>query len=349
MSSDFLEPGDPRWTGTLGMARHDIYHTPEYVSVAAGEEGGAPTAFYAQVGDTVLLIPLLLRRLPPELNNSGEYADAVTPYGYGSPIVVAGRAAADSVGAALRQFWRAAVDRRLVTAFIRMHPLLPLPEQALEGMGARLTTHGRTVYVDLGLEESEIWRCTRSDHKRGINKLRRTGYSVLHNEWSGFGDFIDVYHETMDRVGAGEEYRFSDRYFNELRHRLGSNLHLFSVVDSKGETAAAGLFFECDDIIQFHLSGSAGKHRANAPSKLMLDGVRRWGKEVGKSIFHLGGGVGAKEDMLFRFKAGFGGGRGVYRTAELVFDRSAYDQLVRERERHGREPVKDGYFPLYRG
>ena len=41
------------------------------------------------------------------------------------------------------------------------------------------------------------------------------------------------------------------------------------------------------------------------PTKLMLHFVRTWAKDRGLRRLRLGGGVGGKEDSLYRFKAGF--------------------------------------------
>jgi hypothetical protein len=36
----FLEPGDPRWGAALERVAHDVYYTPEYLTVCASQNPG---------------------------------------------------------------------------------------------------------------------------------------------------------------------------------------------------------------------------------------------------------------------------------------------------------------------
>ena len=345
MSCELIDVADSRWTDALEGTRHDPYHVPNYLRVAAAEEGSRATAFVGRDDRTSLLVPILLRELPETPPDPRLRCDGESPYGYGSPLLV-GKPSAQPAGRLLTQLQGTANEIGMVSAFLRLHPLLPLPEYFLDGLGTVLT-HGPTVYIDLRLSAEQVWREMRSNHRNDINKLKRKGFLTLHNDWDRYQDFVEIYGETMGRVGASESYMFSRSYFTELKERLSGTLHLFAAVDSNGCTAAAGLFFERCGIIQYHLGGTSPEYLPLSPAKLMFDAVRRWGQESGHEILHFGGGVGAREDSLFRFKAGFGRGRGLYRTARLIFDPTGYDQLVRQRRRRTRSS-DPSYFPLYR-
>ena len=67
---------------------------------------------------------------------------------------------------------------------------------------------------------------------------------------------------------------------------------------------AAGLFFERQGIVQYHLSGSRRPALRRQPTKLMMDDMVAWAQARGNRVLHLGGGVGGREDSLFHFKAG---------------------------------------------
>jgi lipid II:glycine glycyltransferase (peptidoglycan interpeptide bridge formation enzyme) len=147
----------------------------------------------------------------------------------------------------------------------------------------------------------------------------------------------------MQRLDAGDSYHFPDEYFHDLKAALGPRLHLYSVLSPAGEMAAAGLFTEQNGIVQFHLSGTSGQYRKQAPSKLMLEEAILRSRAAGNHTLHLGGGLGASEDSLFLFKAGFSPLRARFATWRFVCDPARYATLT------GDSPVSaTGYFPAYR-
>ncbi|HET9982413.1 MAG TPA: GNAT family N-acetyltransferase [Longimicrobiales bacterium] len=348
MSAAFLAPGDPRWTRALEALPHDVYHRPEYVACLARHEGGRPAAFLAETGRATLLVPLVAREPPPELGAPSDWSDLSTPYGYGSPVVSPGASAA-AVREALLELRRSAAASGAVTAFLRLHPLLPFPREALDGLGT-LVRHGATVLIDLALPAERCRAAMRSGHREEIQRLRRDGYRVAMDDWSHFGAFRELYAETMARLGAEEFYRFSDAHFVALRESLGERLHLGSVLAPDGRVAAAALFTETDGIVQYHLSGTAEAHRRRAPTKLLLDAAAEWARDRGDRVLHLGGGVGGREDGVFAFKAGFSALRGEFHTCRMVLDAARYEVLRRSRTRlRGLTGAAPDFFPAYRG
>jgi hypothetical protein len=146
---------------------------------------------------------------------------------------------------------------------------------------------------------------------------------------------------------ADPSYFFDRSYFEDLRRCLGPHLHLCAVRAPGGELAAAGLFTEMGDLMQFHLSGTAEAHRRAGPAKLMLIHMRDWARERGLRILHLGGGVGCREDSLSFFKQGFSKLRSRFQTLRLVLDPAAYATLADRRGAAGAGP-DEGFFPAYR-
>jgi hypothetical protein len=347
MHADFIDPGDPRWRRTLARARHDVYHLPEYVITAAKQEGGTPAAFYAESGETAFLVPLVIRELPAAFGAPADWRDAVTPYGYPCPIV-AGRSGPGSIAGFLAAFRDVGRAAGLVSAFFRLHPLLELPAEAFIPFG-QLDQSGVTVYIDLRRSSAELWSQTRRDHRAGVRKLQSAGYAATLGEWSHYREFGRLYRHTMERVDASDFYFFSDEYFENLPSALDGRLHFCSVLSPQGDLAAGGLFCVTDGIVQYHLSATAKGHLHVAPSKLMLDHVRRWAKERGSTVLHLGGGLGGREDSLFRFKAGFSPLRAEFRTFRMVLDEHRYEALVNRWETlfPGVDATSD-YFPSYR-
>jgi lipid II:glycine glycyltransferase (peptidoglycan interpeptide bridge formation enzyme) len=147
----------------------------------------------------------------------------------------------------------------------------------------------------------------------------------------------------MHRVGANPYYLFPPAYFRGLREGLGERLLL--VVCLKGdEVASAGLFTLTDGIGQYHLGATADAFAGLAASKQVFDTARVLLAERGARALHLGGGRGAADDSLFRFKAGFSSRRHPFATWRWIVDPGAYARLVAE---HSCDPASD-FFPAYR-
>lgn len=345
--AEFIGSDDARWKATLDQVRHDFYHLPEYVRFTAGYEGGTAIAFWAQDGESTCLIPFLQRPLPECLEAPSDWTDVCSPYGYPSPLLT------NEVHCGLDHFLPTFLDMGkqlgIVSAFLRLHPLLPISLKEANGFG-EVVEHGQTVYIDLRQPNEEIWRQTRKNHRSGINKLVRAGFEANINDWALVRDFKNLYRATMKRVGAAEYYHFSDEYFDGLKAALGAKLNLCSVLAPTGEVAAAGLFSSCNGLVEFHLAGTCEKFLGLAPTKLMFDFVRRWGKDLGDEIFHLGGGVGAEDDPLYHFKAGFSEQRSPFYTFRLITDPLRYSELNRRlQKKRGGDALDEGsFFPRYR-
>jgi hypothetical protein len=240
-------------------------------------------------------------------------------------------------------------ERRIVGAFVRMHPLLPLPHGPFADRG-RLVQHGETVWIDLTLSAEELWRQTRPGHRNEIGRARRSGAAVeIEGTWRHLDDFQRAYTATMHRVGASHYYFFPRDYFHALRDRMPGVFHL-CVVRVGDEFACGGLFSEVGGIVQYHLSASRTEFAKHFPSKLMLDFVRGWAKERGNRALHLGGGLGSANDSLLLFKAGFSHLRTPFHTWRAIADEQAYESLrSRWQLRAGSDAdALDGFFPAYR-
>lgn len=320
---------------------HDVYHLPGYIRAVAEAEGGAACAFYYRGDDGELFIPLIVRSVPghPDLE------DAQSPYGYCGPLVAPRRS--ELASHLFQQFRACPETRKLISVFLRLHPFLNDPQE-LRGV-AECVAHGRTVYADLSLPLDSLLGSIRSVHRRHIKRLRQSGFRVAIDEWGLHESFIDVYYQTMRRVGAGNSYFFSKKYFELLRSGLPTELHLVSVVAPCGALAAGALLTECCGIVEYHLGGTADQFYQQSPIKLLFEEAVVWAKASQNSIFHFGGGLGGREDSLYHFKEGFASGRKQFHSARMVFDRESYDEVCCAAH-PGRESshALDGFFPAYR-
>ncbi len=352
MNVQFIDPESPLWQECLAETPHDFYHLPGYLQLCAEREGGSAQAFLADDGQHRLFVPLIIRPVDSSMASPEGLFDATSPYGYPSPLLAGGpsqQSRTAFLDRALGSLVDALRERRVVSLFLRLNPLLPLPREPFCHHGT-LVHQGETVFVDLTQSEQEWWRQTRRDHRQHIIRAGQSGWvAEIDQHWEWFDEFFCLYTETMRRVGADSEYFFPREYFQQLRGALGNGLHL-GIVRLGERLAGAGLFSEVCGIVQYHLAGRREDKGTPAPMKLLTHFIRGWAKERGNCVLHLGGGLGAQHDSLFFYKAGFSSLRGEFFTWRAIVDSDVYQALVAERCRmaESQDEVADDFFPAYR-
>lgn len=350
MEGTLLTPDSPYWLEVIHKMPHDSYHFPEYVALNAKYEKGDAYAYVMEEGSNILFFPFIIRPISLAFHGTSDAVlyDAISPYGYSSPLL----SAADTTG----QFYKKAMlaflakmeKRNVVSVFSRLHPILT-NHRILNGYGT-LVSHGSTVSIDLNLSEQELWQQMRRNHRDGIKRTLEKGYNAFVDyDWQYWDQFIAVYYETMKRNKADPYYYFSPRYFEELRQAMGDRMYL-GIVLIQGEVASAGLFTESSGIVQYHFSATADKYLKSGSSKLLLYFMILFGKKRGNRILHIGGGFGGNEDSLFRFKAGFSQTRHAFYTWNIIVNGGIYAKLVSGWEQYNGKKADDicGYFPAYR-
>jgi hypothetical protein len=333
-----ITPGAPEWAAALPKLRHDMYHEPAYVVLDARLYGGSPAAFHHAEGDHVFLMPLILREIP----GSG-LRDALSPYGYPAPV--SSTSDAGFWERACRAMVSSLRDRGIVSAFVRMHPLLDAPLGVLGGHG-RLVRHGETVSMDLTVSLDEMWSQTRSDHRNHINRARRAGTKVVFDDWDRLAEWVAVYHDNMRRVGASDYYFFTYEHLTALHQATDERMHLAVALEGD-EVVGGNTFFEHDGIATGYVS-STRRARGRYADEMLYDEVRRFCKARGDTVFHLGGGKGGGNDSLFFYKSGFSPGRHDFHTWRVVTDPVAYRRLVADRRPQADPDDLAATFPSYR-
>ena len=337
------------WNDVLArVEQHDFYYLAEYHHLAEERGEGAAHLFAYREGEYTIAIPLLLR--PIDDSGRDSLFDATSVYGYAGPVA-SHRDCPESVVQNFQTELKAAlIVRRVVAVFSRLHPLIPLTS-LLAGLG-ECRAEGETVSIDLTLPPEVQWAEYRGSCRSRINKLRRGSLVCLRDDDKRhLAEFKHIYHETMRRVNAHESYFFDDTYFTNLASELGPALQLF-VVMLEGVVVAGGLFTICDGIVQYHLGATSDAFLKIAPTPWLVDTVRLWANERGARVFHLGGGVGSKQDSLLHFKSGFSPRRHIFPTWRWVIAPGVYRELCdRNAQRNlerGEQWTSADYFPQYR-
>jgi hypothetical protein len=356
---ELIRADEPDWDDRLADVQRDFYHTAGYHTFAQGSGHGEPYLIVVRTQRQGMAWPYLLRRVAEVAGLSDSTAaDVHSVYGYPGPLAWgcrAGDAFLAVAWAEILSIWR---EQRAVAAFTRFHPLLDnaslvsglaAPHGARSGTAA-VVAAGPTVSVDCTLDDEAATAAYARPLRQHIAAGRRAGLATVHDrDWDELGTFIRLYVDTMIRNRAAPRYILSEGDLARLRGALADRLHL--LVTFLGDTvAAAGLFTEFDGIVQAHLTATDATLLHLSPSKILLDDARRWARERGNTVLHLGGGRGGREDSLFRFKREFSPRRHLFYTGRWVLDPDAYDEFVRARDRvgPGRDLLDPSFFPAYR-
>lgn len=346
-----LDVSNPLWQLSLEKLRHDIYHLPAYVALEAQRSNATPEAILITEGDKIFFLPYLLRSCdaPTSHQSQGEFFDIISPYGYPGILVNVAANTPEFLNIALNELQHHLSQKQVCSAFLRLHPIL---NQNWSEIHPNCRINGETVSIDLKLSLTEMWSHIRPVNRNRINKCKRLGMiAKIVPIVDYIDDFINIYEQTMDRVGATQYYYFGKDYFLQLAQALKHQLHL-CIVEFNNEIICGGLFTEACGIVQYHLSGTKSTFLKQAPNKLMFDYVRVWAKERNNEFLHLGGGVGGAKDSLYEFKASFSRQRHTFSTLRLVVDENNYDRLVEKRAQELNVPVEkllnSNFFPAYR-
>lgn len=269
-----------------------------------------------------------------------EFYDFVSPYGYGGWLLEG----QGDVAALMEQYDRWCVSNRVVSEFVRFHPLLN--NHVAVAPFYDVVRLGSTVAMELSSEET-IWANLTSKNRNMIRKAQKNGLRVYRaSDPDSYREFRKVYDLTMDKDSATNYYYFKEDYYRSIWEDLSRNAQVFYTQAEDGTLAAAAIMLGANGRLNYHLSGSRRELQNLAPTNLLLYEAACWGSENGYKTLHLGGGLGAREDSLLAFKKAFyRGDPQNYHIGKRILDPQAYAMLVSLR---GQLP-EGNFFPAYRG
>lgn len=323
------------------FANYDVYYLSGYVKAFQIHGDGEPQLFYYNENGLRGIYVYMKRNTTIE----GVY-DSITPYGYGG-FLLEGDDSEDN----MKALWKAYVEKmkseNVVDNFVRYHPVLAnaIPMKVCSDV----IDLGKTVSMDLTSEEV-IWKNIHSKNRNMIRKAEKNGIVIKHGQGLElFDDFIKIYNATMDKDNAEPYYYFKPEFYKSIHEDLKDNYEMFWA-EYDGKIIAMSIMIFANGRLNYHLSGSDLQYRNLAPSNLLLYKAAMWGMEKGMKTFHLGGGVGSKEDNLYKFKIAFNRFSDCqFSIAKHIFDNEKYDELVAERASCDAEFDKEStFFPLYR-
>jgi len=324
---------------------YDTYHLAEYHKLAQMQGEGEPWLFNYSLGNYNAVLPFLRRPLS-EINGLEDFYqyDCTSVYGYPGALssINSKDPNADEFKfrfqRALKQVLR---ELSVVAFFTRQNPLINT--SWLFSGCAEIVSLSLTVAINLKLHEDEQMKGMTKGHRYDIRKASRQGVIAREVPFFEYLDiFISIYNETMARTGAHYYYIFSKEYYTQLKESLGNSVKLY-IAELKDKIIAASIFLLSEKIVQYHLSGARSEYFSFSGTKVIINEVRKWAKARGFSWLHLGGGVGSKEDTLFRFKAGFSKYRPQFNIIKWIIDPVIYRKAVNRKK-----SSNVSFFPAYR-
>jgi Acetyltransferase (GNAT) domain len=355
------------WNELLAPLPHDIYHTPEYLSLFSGTVHGiaetfgtSPRLFWYGDERRYVLHPVLLKPVndlsffpPPVRENAARpLFDAVSPWYYGGPLICApdpGRIEGLIQGF-IESFHRFCMNQGIVSEFVRLHPLLG-NHRNLEGI-LPMEQKSEIVYVDLAQDAESLWNGYKKENRKAINRAINRGVSVeVTRRPEDIGAFYQLYTAAMDRLDARLGYRFSEEFLRRLFSNLGDRAVLF-LAKYAGEIVSGSILLGHSPFAHDYLRAFNPAFHLLFPNNLIVHRKILWAKEHGYRVFSLQGGQ-TRDDGIMRFKLTFSRTTAPFYTYSCIHDPDTYKALSIWRDeydsRTGGIPPRPSYFPYYRG
>lgn len=322
---------------------HDVYHLSGYVKAFQLHGDGEPMLFCYEDGQLrginvvmkrdVADDPFFAGQLP-----KGEIFDLITPYGYGGWLLEG-----EGDTAPLFQAYEEWCEKHnVVSEFVRYHPMLENAETTKPFY--EVVELGNTVFMDLSSPET-IWANLTSKNRNMVRKAQKSGIEIFYGQFPAiYKTFKEIYESTMDHDQAKDYYYFKDAFYDSIRNDLPNEAQVFWA-ELDGKIIAASIMLSANGYVNYHLSGSLREYQNLAPSNLLLYKAALWGCHHGYRSLHMGGGVGSKEDSLYKFKSAFNRNETRrFSIGKKIFLPELYEKLTAMKQ----VPDGEGFFPKYR-
>lgn len=330
---------------------YDVYYLAGYVKAFQTHGDGEPKLYFYEDKNIRAINVFMKRDIERDQNFSGKipadtFYDAATPYGYGG-FLIEGNVTNESLLALEKGYATLCMNEGIISEFVRFHPVLN--NSGILSSIYDISELGRTITIDLGSQE-QIWKGLASNNRNKIRKAIKSGVEVYWGRSRELFDmFVPLYNGTMDKDDATEYYYFKKDFYDSILEDLKYNsLMFYAVFENKVISMSIILF--SNQQMHYHLSAADREYQNLAPTNLLLYEAACWGGENGYKTFHLGGGLGSREDSLFEFKKGFNKNSKTYFSiGKKIFNSEKYDELINIRKQSQSFDENKLFFPAYRG
>ena len=329
-------------TVVRSFKNYDVYWLSGYVKAFRIHGDGEPLLFFYQGSNCRGINAVIKRDIGKDTHfadkiESNTWFDFITPYGYGGWIIEG-----DEYSELFSMYEKWCLEHKIVSEFVRYHPILKNDKKSSSFY--HVIALGGTIAMDITSKES-IWSNLISQNRNKIRKAQRAGIVIYNGRYPEIYEmFRDIYNSTMDRDNADSYYYFKPEFYQSILYDLDTEAQVFyAELDNK--VIAASIILGANHRLNYHLSGSLKEYQHLAPTNLLLYQAAVWGYANGYTTFHLGGGVGSREDSLYKFKKAFYRGESCcFHVGKRIYVKEKYNELVSMRN----DVEDNGFFPLYR-
>lgn len=332
------------WDKTVrSFELYDVYWLSGYVRAFQIHGDGEPLLFYYDDGTTRGINVVMKRDVAEDerfrsIIPQGHYFDFATPYGYGGWIIKG-----ENTERLFDSYFGWLRNNGIISEFVRFHPMIHNHDACRDLY--EVIRLGEVVHMELYSPEY-IWNNIISKNRNMIRKAVKNDIHIYNGRYPEiYEKFRIIYNGTMDKDGADNYYYFGEEFYKSLLKDLSQNAQVFWA-EKDGQIIAAAIMLTSNGRMNYHLSGSLREFSSLAPTNLLLYEAALWGYANGCKTLYLGGGVGADEDSLFKFKRAFYKGElNHFFIGKKIFNQEKYDKLIELRKTID----NDRFFPKYRG
>lgn len=340
-----------KWDSIVKSFRnYDVYYLSGYTKAFKLHGDGEPTLIYYHNEEIRAINVVMIRdiAMDKKFNDKLETRslfDITTPYGYGG-FIMEGTPNENNIKKLNEEYSDYCRSMNIITEFVRFHPALE--NSKMNDEIYEVIDLGKTITMDL-ISKEQIWNDLSSKNRNVIRKAIKLGVEIYWGRSPELIDeFIPLYNATMNKDDATDYYYFNKEFYKSVLEDLRYNsLIFYALYDQKIISMSMILFG--NDNMHYHLSASDREYQSLAATNLLLYEAACWGSENGYKTFHLGGGLGSKEDSLFKFKKAFNKKSETYFSiGRKIFDQEKYDKLIEIRLQEDELDTDTTFFPKYR-
>jgi hypothetical protein len=340
-----------KWDSIVKSFRnYDVYYLSGYTKAFKLHGDGEPTLIYYHNEEIRAINVVMIRdiAMDKKFNDKLETRslfDITTPYGYGG-FIMEGTPNENNIKKLNEEYSDYCRSMNIITEFVRFHPALE--NSKMNDEIYEVIDLGKTITMDL-ISKEQIWNDLSSKNRNVIRKAIKLGVEIYWGRSPELIDeFIPLYNATMNKDDATDYYYFNKEFYKSVLEDLRYNsLIFYALYDQKIISMSMILFG--NDNMHYHLSASDREYQSLAATNLLLYEAACWGSENGYKTFHLGGGLGSKEDSLFKFKKAFNKNSETYFSiGRKIFNQEKYDELIEIRLQEDEFETDTTFFPKYR-
>lgn len=310
----------------LPIDHQDIYYTPEYYALYENYGDGKAQCFVFEKDGELALYPFLLNsinELGYELDK--EYFDIQGAYGYNG--VVGSSYNPEFIDAFYQAFNEFILEKNIVAEFTRFHPIIK--NNTFSQTYLKTFFDRRTVFIDTTKSEEELWSDLQRTTKKQINRCydrHNIKVRVLNGVESELDTMVNIYTESMKRVGSSDYLFFNKEYFKQLLS-LPQTIQYVAYYDNKPISTITA--FVGETILHGHLGGTLDEYISISPFSLLYWEMIKTAKEYHLKYVHVGGGATADEnDNLLLYKQHFSKLKSEFHIGKKVYNEGIYKSII---------------------